>query len=269
MCSPNDDSSWTQFLQSFKDFLNSRPDIIKNVDETKAQQLEGQSTIITDLTTWITELLDNPELQESLRPLDITNTPISLPKELRTLKICLIGDWAVGKTTLRRKYMGLSLVPNYLPTLGADFSHYRTIYQDYPFELLIWDLAGQPRFQTVRKHYFLGSFGSVVVFDVTRPETFFRMFFWIEEFYKQVKAVKPIVILGNKIDLVTSKEQEQQVQNFDLFCAHFQRKMLDDHDILVGYLKTSALTGANVKEGFELLLHSILKWIQDEQHQHH
>ena len=257
-------SSFLTFLERFKNFLESRPPTIRAVEGTTTSNETTHSGILADLNRWLDELMANYRPNMQLQPQDISMAPLTLPREVRTLKICLIGDYAVGKTTLRRKYMGHSFVPNYLPTRGADFSHYITTYQGYPFELLIWDLAGQPRFQTVRKHYFLGSSGAVVVFDLTRPETFFNMFFWIDEFFKHVKAIKPIVILGNKSDLVNSKKQQENLVQYNQFCAFIQQKMLETHNILVGYTKTSAYTGQNVKKGFEYLLHGILRWIQRE-----
>ena len=68
----------------------------------------------------------------------------------RIFKVVLIGDGAVGKTSLRRNYLGKSFRENYLMTIGADFSVKQVPYEDYIVSLQIWDLAGQPRFSEVR-----------------------------------------------------------------------------------------------------------------------
>ncbi len=258
-------TNFSNFLTRFEDFINSKPSYFKELKHLEQDHNDTPGPFdLNILKNWISELQDEIIDVHSLEPLNFDDFPLSLSNEVRMMKICLIGDWAVGKTTLRRRYMGSSFIPNYLPTLGADFSHYRTSYGHYLCELLIWDLAGQPRFQTVRQHYFIGSFGAVVVFDLTRPETFFNMFLWLKEFYEHVKQIKPIVILGNKSDLITSPIQKQEISFFDSFCIYFQHKMLEKYNVLIGYAKTSALTGENVKEGFEQLLHGMLYWIQEE-----
>lgn len=260
---PNERVTFQEFLKQFKDFMASNPTTIRALEDSRATYRQHRLSIKNSVKQWLDELLkDSSTLDTDPQPLELSKFPLSLSKELRTFKICLIGDYAVGKTTLRRKYMGQSLAPNYLPTLGADFSHYRTMYQGYPVELLIWDLAGQPRFQTVRGAYFTGSYGAVVVFDVTRPATFFNAFFWIDEFVKHMKSVKPLVLLGNKIDLINAQQQEVDLSYYDRFCMFFQQKMLEQYNVLIGYAKTSAITGENVKEGFEQLLHGILRWIE-------
>ena len=99
----------------------------------------------------------------------------SLVREHYTLKIILIGDGAVGKTSMRRRYLGEGFKTDYQMTIGADLAAKFSpiIYSGgKQIKYLIWDLAGQPRFSNVRKAYYMAAVGALVVFDATRQDSF-------------------------------------------------------------------------------------------------
>ena len=174
----------------------------------------------------------------------------------RIFKVVLIGDGAVGKTSLRRNYLGKSFRENYLMTIGADFSVKQVPYEDYIVSLQIWDLAGQPRFSEVRGAYYANTYGAIVVFDVTRPNTFTNIDFWINEMikYNDNKLI-PMVVVGNKIDLREELPEEVQVDKTSaLTYAHV---LSEWGGIKVEYVETSAKTGENVTAAFERLIDRI------------
>ncbi|MFX0182726.1 MAG: ADP-ribosylation factor-like protein, partial [Candidatus Hodarchaeota archaeon] len=74
-------------------------------------------------------------------------------------KVVLIGDGAVGKTSIRRRYMGEGFRADFMATMGADFAYLKTKVDDNEIEWQIWDLAGQPAFRNVMKAYYRGSMG--------------------------------------------------------------------------------------------------------------
>ncbi|MHA2073274.1 MAG: Rab family GTPase [Candidatus Hodarchaeales archaeon] len=176
-------------------------------------------------------------------------------------KIILIGDSAVGKTTLRDKYMGKKFNSNYIPTLGADFVGKTALiktnsgWKEINFQ--IWDLAGQPTFKQTRAMYYRGAYGALLLFDINSSESFHNLENWMEELTKNVKSSQIILcIIGNKIDLrsdssITTKEAKKTIQE-----NITQKYPLVNKDVI--YVETSAKTGENVNRAFQALGEKIL-----------
>ncbi|GAH18843.1 unnamed protein product [marine sediment metagenome] len=124
------------------------------------------------------------------------------------LKVILAGEAEVGKTSLRRSYLGEGFVKNHLQTIGADFASLSKTIKDYNVLFQIWDVAGQDIFENVRMLYYKGTLGALMVFDATKIVTFRALNRWIEELEKGTeRGIVPFFILGNKMDLVTSAKK--------------------------------------------------------------
>jgi Ras-related protein Rab-2A len=123
------------------------------------------------------------------------------------LKICSIGSFQVGKTSLIRRYAENKFEVNYLPTIGIDITSKRIVLDDQEIKLILVDTAGQEAFGRIRRSYYMGCVGCLVVYDITRRETFEEISFWINDF-NQVKRADyiPVSIIGNKIDLKTQRK---------------------------------------------------------------
>ena len=174
----------------------------------------------------------------------------------QTFKIVLIGDGAVGKTSLRRTFMGKSFRENYILTIGADFSIKDLDFEGYPVKLQIWDLAGQPRFSDVRGAYYMGCYGAVVVFDITRPNTFSNIDYWINELIKfNDNKLVPMIIIGNKSDLRETSPPEIQVTK--MAAEAYAMTLSQWGGFKISYMETSAKTGENVENSFTNLINSI------------
>ena len=169
------------------------------------------------------------------------------------IKLVLLGDSAVGKTTLRLKYVGKTLDSNYLPTLGADFSLKQMFYANNALKFQIWDLSGQPSFANIRRTFYVGAQGCLLLYDITNRESFFNVSSWIDEFLKHNGQGKmPIVLLGNKIDLRTKrKELITADEGKDL-----AKTLSVEKGLQISFLETSALTGINIDKAFEKLFDS-------------
>jgi len=100
------------------------------------------------------------------------------------LKVVLIGDGAVGKTSIRNRFMGYGFETSHLMTLGADFSLKEVNRGDEIWKFQIWDLAGQEMFQQVRARFYQGAMGALLVFDITRKQTFLNITNWLNELYR-------------------------------------------------------------------------------------
>ena len=90
----------------------------------------------------------------------------------RQFKVCLIGDGYVGKTSIRRKYLKEGFKRSYIPTLGVDFAQKSLIFEGNPTNLVIWDIAGQVAFQNLRRRYYEGSSGIILVYAVDDRKAF-------------------------------------------------------------------------------------------------
>ncbi len=170
-----------------------------------------------------------------------------------------MGDGAVGKTSLRRKFMGENMDDNYVMTIGADFAIRRgVINDDLHVTYQIWDLAGQPRFDQVRGGFYKGGHGALIVCDLTRQETLESIEKWIDEMKSSLGKLVPFLLIGNKSDLRdqipngVAREMGQQY-------AEKISQLTKDLGFSVEFLETSALNGINVDEAFSSLSRKILQ----------
>lgn len=144
-------------------------------------------------------------------------------KETYKQKIVLLGDFAVGKTSLINRYVYNIFSEKYIATLGVRVSKKEiTLYLDSKIIktiILLWDINSEDRFQRVLPQYIMGASGAVIVADVTRPETIENLVNHIE-YFRNNAGDKSIVISYNKIDLITAttvtKIKKQLKQNSTL-----------------------------------------------------
>jgi small GTP-binding protein len=170
-------------------------------------------------------------------------------------KIILIGDGAVGKTSLRNNFLGKSFDGEYMPTLGADFAIKNIILHEADEEIKIrfqiWDLAGQPNFNQIRSLYFKYCVGALIVFDVTRQDTLYSLINWLEELSKDSDSNNiSCLVLGNKIDL---KEEYESYTSPDTVKKYIQKELkgkFENIGLNIEYYETSAKTGVNVEKAF-------------------
>jgi small GTP-binding protein len=155
------------------------------------------------------------------------------------MKIILAGEGAVGKTTLINRFVTGSFSDDYKATIGVAISSKNVVLNDTEVNLQIWDIAGQTLFRTFRIKFFAKASGAILVFDITVPNTLDRLHTWIEDIY-QVTGEIPLVLLGNKVDLVHLKAvRTDEINGF-----------VEQHSSIGSHYLTSALTGENVEKAF-------------------
>ena len=166
-------------------------------------------------------------------------------------KIVVLGDAAVGKTSLINQYIEHSFQEDYKPTLGANIIR-KDIHVDKinaNVRLIMWDLAGQEKYNVIRSMYFQGCVGALLVYDATRRATFDTVNTkWLRDFNKYVKKEGTYILIGNKIDL-----KEQRVVSTE--DGQSFAKEINASD----YIETSAKYGENVERAFQNLVHNILQ----------
>lgn len=120
-------------------------------------------------------------------------------------KVCLLGDFAVGKTSLARRFAYNLFEERYISTIGVRVSR-KTL--AVPVErnvveltMILWDLAGSEEFNEISLSYLRGVAGAVLVYDLTRANTFAQLYNYVLNLYK-VNPQAKLVVAGNKVDLV-------------------------------------------------------------------
>ncbi|MFW9916268.1 MAG: GTP-binding protein [Candidatus Thorarchaeota archaeon] len=187
------------------------------------------------------------------------------------MKIVLLGDGAVGKTALRARFLGQGFdFANYSVTIGADFViREQSIRNPAPSSLdepetmvkfQIWDIAGQPRFSELRKLYYRGALGGLLLFDVSRRSSTESLRNWTTEFFAHNgRGPMPIILVGNKIDLRQELPDALTTEDGETLAAELRDlPELQNSTAFVKYLETSARTGENVEQAFQLLGETIL-----------
>ncbi len=175
-------------------------------------------------------------------------------------KIVLLGDGAVGKTALRHRYLGEAFQQSYSMTIGADFAVKRVNIDGEEIVAQIWDLAGQIRFQSVREVYYQGATGALLVFDITRSETFENIPNWITELLENNRnKIVPMVLIGNKGDL---RQESPDAIPYEA-AVEYSKELSKWSQFEIPYIETSALSGENVETGFAILLKNIDRFIAE------
>ncbi|TET10205.1 MAG: GTP-binding protein [Candidatus Thorarchaeota archaeon] len=172
-------------------------------------------------------------------------------------KTVLIGDAAVGKTSIRRKYLGEGFVTSHIATLGVDFAQKYVHHEGETHRMIIWDLSGQASFESVRRHYYHGCSSIILVYSITDRESFFNSSRWLVEAFKYVGKLPPTAIIANKIDLRSEDSNENLISTQEglEFIRYFKEKM----DVSSIFLETSAKTGENIQEAFVKLLNMMME----------
>ncbi len=165
-------------------------------------------------------------------------------------KVLITGPAAVGKTSLLNRFVNNEFKGDYSSTIGAKFlTKEIDIKSDDPDEegahiqLSLWDVGGQPRFVDLRTTFYRGANGALMVYDLVREETFKELKSWYSEMIKVLGQDLPLIIIGNKSDLI--KKQGRKV---DIEVAQKFAKQKNSY-----YIETSAKTGMNVDKAFKEL----------------
>ena len=169
-------------------------------------------------------------------------------KKIVEKKVCLLGDFGVGKTSLIRRFVFDAYDDKYLSTLGVKVTKKQMVVKDFkkkPFlkidlTLMIWDLVGQKGFQAIKTSAYKGTNGAFIVCDLTRPETIESMNWWVDSLFKVSKDI-PLIFLANKVDLTD-----------DVVPAELRGKIETIMKKYKGFFfSTSAKTGKDVEAAFQ------------------
>lgn len=173
------------------------------------------------------------------------------------LKVCLLGDGAVGKTSLIDRFVTNEFSEDYLLTVGTRTSKKEILIsnprlgRDIHLTLIIWDIMGQYNFRKILHSTFLkGAKGAVIVCDLTRRETLENLDRWVDTLFVEGQ-VMPFLVVANKSDL--KMKYEYSIRDVDKIARAY----------MTTTLSTSAKTGENVEETFQLIGEKMIEYMLD------
>lgn len=234
--------------------------------EELLDQLFGADETKSDLSEFddVEKLISEPEVEPTPELIPLSDTESAIVTEIRNrrpmpprpgsaldsyqylFKLMVIGEGAVGKTTLVNRYVTGTFERDYKTTIGSQFAvkltHISPPNTDYGIGIKVqcWDVAGQARFKAVRKMYYSGAAGVILVFDTTRRRSFTEMSKWVQEADESIGARVPMLCVGNKTDLPDRAVPSDEA-----------KRWAEDQGMV--YLESSAKTGDNVADMFTVL----------------
>eukprot|EP00249_Psilotum_nudum_P013502 c24367_g1_i1 orf=433-1107(+) len=162
-------------------------------------------------------------------------------------KVVLIGDSAVGKTQLLSRFARNEFSIDSKATIGVEFQTRTIVVDGKTVKAQIWDTAGQERYRAITSAYYRGAVGAMLVYDITKRQTFDHMPRWLEELKNHADNNVVIMLVGNKSDLghqrtVPTEDAKDFAEKESLF-----------------FLETSALQATNVESAFSTVLTEIYR----------
>lgn len=178
--------------------------------------------------TEVSEETESPEESDFLQEVEPETKHLAL-------KLIVVGDPSVGKSSLIRRHADDTFEETYAPTIGTDFILKVVKLEEMEITATIWDIGGHESFVSIRHIYYEGADGAIIVYDASREETFKHVKKWYDDITKTVGII-PTLLLANKIDLERKVKKEAG-----------EKLALELHAI---FYETSAKTGENVNTAF-------------------
>ena len=167
-------------------------------------------------------------------------------------KILILGDSGVGKSSLFLRYTKNEFNADMRSTIGVEFGLKFLKIEDFQLKIQIWDTAGMERYRSITNAYYKGAKGVIIVYDICRKKSFENVDNWIEDFKSKADEDAVILLIGNKCDLIESREVTMEES---------ERKAQKNQ---YGFMETSAKDNNNVDKAFETLFDEIVKIYKDK-----
>uniref|UniRef100_F7B263 RAS and EF-hand domain containing n=1 Tax=Monodelphis domestica TaxID=13616 RepID=F7B263_MONDO len=190
---------------------------------------------------------------------NLANDNHQYPSSEKAYRIVLAGDAAVGKSSFLMRLCKNEFRGNTSATLGVDFQMKTLIVDGERTVLQLWDTAGQERFQSIAKSYFRKADGVLLLYDVTCEKSFLDVREWVDMVQDAARETIPIMMVGNKADLLETALAEGQ----KCVPKHFGEKLAMNYNAL--FCETSAKDGSNVVEAVLHLAREVRKRADDDE----
>ena len=173
-----------------------------------------------------------------------TDTPKKQESKEFEIKICLLGDVNVVKTSIASRFCKNSFNENYINTIGGAYQQQNIVLNNgAKIKLHIWDTSGQDRFRSMTNLYYRDAQVAILTYDVTNEQSLDSLNYWLNELNEKVEVDKMLLCLaGNKNDVEVSKKTVPTSKG---------KAFAEEHNLI--FYETSAKTGAGVKELFQAI----------------
>ncbi|GAV53373.1 hypothetical protein ZYGR_0AI06570 [Zygosaccharomyces rouxii] len=158
-----------------------------------------------------------------------------------SIKLVLLGEAAVGKSSIVLRFVSNDFSENKEPTIGAAFLTQRVNIGEQTVKFEIWDTAGQERFASLAPMYYRNAQAALVVYDITKPQSFIKARHWVKELHEQASKGIVIALVGNKLDMIENGGERKVAKEE-------AEKLAEEEGLL--FFETSAKSGENVNEVF-------------------
>ncbi|PIA19009.1 ras-domain-containing protein [Coemansia reversa NRRL 1564] len=166
-------------------------------------------------------------------------------------KYIIIGDTGVGKSCLLLRFTDHRFLSSHDLTIGVEFGARIVPVDGKNIKLQIWDTAGQESFRSITRSYYRGAVGALLVYDITRRDTFEHVTTWLEDVRKHSNTETTIMLIGNKYDLAAKRAVPYEEGS----------KFAEDNDLY--FIETSAKTDDNVEKAFVDTAEDIYRKVQE------
>ncbi len=237
------DAIFYKYMNNFENLFNEAATKIVELEESKAEKIlidEELESLRQKALDFLNELYQ--EEKESAKAEEFPE-PVDEVAEAQkyNYKLLVCGDPEVGKTASVLRFTDEAFKRTYLPTIGVNVTDKRIRLKESNILITfaIWDIAGQSKFQPMRKHFYAGAQGVFFMFDLTNSESFQNVKKWYQDIKSNLQDEFIGVLIGNKRDLAEQRNVEQQAIS-----------MLSE-ELGLEYIETSALSGQNINEAFD------------------
>ena len=251
----SDDVIFYKYITYLETLFSSTSRRIIDFEKSEVDAIEADRKIyeeISHLRSNILNLLEELRRKE-LKASELEEFPEDKGKEeVRSdykFKLVVVGDPGVGKTSTILRFTDNAFSRVYIPTMGTNISD-KNFKVDKDFvELILWDIAGQAKFGTMRKHFYQGANGIILIYDLTNPKSFESISAWYKDIRNHLGEKTTLIgyIFGNKLDLV----EERRVKDSTA------QSLADGLNLK--YIEISALTGQNVENAFYEMAKTLIK----------
>ena len=164
-------------------------------------------------------------------------------------QLLIIGDSCVGKTSLLTRYTTGTFKEEYIATVGIDYYTKNETINDKIISIKLWDTVGQERYKALTQNFFKNAEGVMVVYDITKVDSFDNLKFWINSIKQNMEnknIIIPVIIIGNKVDMENLREISNE--NAENYAKENNYK----------YFETSAKTGEGIDNAVRELVNQVL-----------